>query len=267
MPKTRSDGSAFVWRISCKSISDPSHHILYTTLSQSCSITHRPRLDGAQLRCDHAGQTVLHLAAAESIADAIPLLFERGGVDTQALNAGGYTPLYAAITQGQLDAAMALLGHALSSNPVAYTSATASEVAKTMSALHAAARFAFFPLVRTLLDCGADANLQDAQGRTALHLLLKNERLERMWDMLVTLAVLREAGADFELRSHWDSGSANGSNNKNMSNGFTGLVDRKDTRGNDMGKGKEIGGVTPNDQRDWQKTFCWRQREASPTGA
>ncbi|KAJ4287500.1 hypothetical protein N0V88_007600 [Collariella sp. IMI 366227] len=163
--------------------------------------------------------------------------------DPQVPNADGYTSLFVAITQGQLDAAMALLGY--NPDPIVRNTAAAG---KTMSALYAAVKFAFFPLVHALLDGGVDLNTQDAQGRTGLYHLLENENCERVWHVLATLEVLREAGADFEIRSYGElSDITDGLRKLDIGNDW--LMEGKNSKGKGKKGEKELGprGVTPNE--------------------
>ena len=141
--------------------------------SHSCTRTCWRSLD-----CDQ--QTAMHFAAATNFPAVISLLVSRG-VDPLTPNQEGYTPLYAAIANSQPEAALLLLlDHHSDANPI---------VGNGLTALRAAARFAFPKLISTLLARGADPNELDARGWSPLHELLANTDTKREDDVVESLDV------------------------------------------------------------------------------
>lgn len=175
--------------------------------------------------CHRGGQTPLHLTAAANFADAIPALLARDPAAFQAPDAGGYTALYTAIVRGNLDPALALL-HSAPCAPAAnppILAACSSSSGTATTALHAVARFVVFPVVRALLERGAEPNTLDGTtGRTPLHELLwvgSEERVKdvlRESDVVATLEALRAGGADFELRVGGAGGGGDGKTAQEM---------------------------------------------------
>ena len=155
------------------------------------------------LNCDHRGQTAVHLAAASGLSVVIGLLVARTNTDTlaTAANADGYTPLYAAIAHGHLETALFLLGfysQKKEPNPIVATSKIGTS--NTTTALHAAARFAFAPLISALLSRpGVNPNTLSPLGLSPLHELLANTDPKREDDVVASIKALCNGGTRIEV--------------------------------------------------------------------
>ncbi|KAK8017723.1 hypothetical protein PG993_014049 [Apiospora rasikravindrae] len=110
------------------------------------------------MRCDHSGQTGLHLAAASGFPMCARLLLDNGA-DHRHQTADGYTALYGAICQAKREVADILLACSSEANPVV-------NFPQEATALHIACRFAYTDMVNAMLLCGADVNVVDAYGHT-----------------------------------------------------------------------------------------------------
>ncbi|KAL2257482.1 hypothetical protein VTK26DRAFT_120 [Humicola hyalothermophila] len=145
--------------------------------------------------CDQRGQTALHLAAAANFPSVVSLLVNRAGANPLAENEDGYTPLYSAIANSSTESALLLfLDHHQQhadddANPT---------VGSGLSALHAAARFAFPKMIEVLLTRGANPNAPDARCWTALHELLGNTDIKREKDVVECLGVFWEGPTEVE---------------------------------------------------------------------
>jgi ankyrin repeat protein len=166
------------------------------------------------LNCDHRGQTAVHLAAASGLSGVIGLLVTRTNSDTlaAAANADGYTPLYTAIAHGHLDTALFLLdfyNRKNEANPIVATSKIGTS--NTTTALHAAARFAFTPLISALLSRpGVNPNTLSPLGLSPLHELLANTDPKREDDVVASIKAL--CNGDTRIEVHIRS-SAQGAKN------------------------------------------------------
>ncbi|KAH3996839.1 hypothetical protein HBI38_155770 [Parastagonospora nodorum] len=105
-----------------------------------------------------SGTTPLIYAAIGGHLPIVKLLLERGAAINKH-NKRGYTPLYSAVEYRNKAVADHLLEcHADARN----------------QSLHSAVQRSFFDMVKPLLDAGADANRQDADGDLPIHLLSAN---------------------------------------------------------------------------------------------
>jgi len=109
------------------------------------------------------------------------------GADKDGLNAHKDTPLFAAILNGHVTAALALVaGGADVSIPCGETGRSVVDIA---------AQEGHVPILRALIEHGADVNAADTELCTALHIAAHHNRVEAV-DVLV------EAGADVEARDN-----------------------------------------------------------------
>jgi len=148
------------------------------------------------------GATALSAAVAARHKDVMELLIARGAVVDQAL-AGGRTVLMAAAGRGDVEAVQILLAHAAQAD---------GADAHGMRALHAAAQFAFAGgdaqaaqrLFDMLLDAGATIDARNADGQTALLILLGAHAPPRSGAdqkaLLGLLEVLRGRGAGIDVQ-------------------------------------------------------------------
>ena len=148
------------------------------------------------------GATALSAAVAARQKTVVDLLLARGARIDQPL-AGGGTALMAAAGRGDIEMAGALLAHS--------AKADAAD-AHGMCALHAAAQFAFAGgdaqkarrVFEMLLDAGAPVDARNADGQTALLVLLGAHAPPRSGAdqkaLLGLLEVLRERGARIDVQ-------------------------------------------------------------------
>jgi hypothetical protein len=141
--------------------------------------------------CVPQGRTPLHLAAAAGLIEVAYLLGQNGAA-YDAATENGYTPLYCALAQGHFFLTMNLLRRDDTANPLV-------NFRQNSTALHVAARFCFWEVVEELLcERGADPNVVDNAGLTPLHEALGCSDFEREEDILRTLVLLDNHGAEVD---------------------------------------------------------------------
>jgi ankyrin repeat protein len=114
---------------------------------------------------DPDGRTPLHHAALKGRASLVQLLLEHGA-SVEARDSAGSRPLHDAALGGNVDSVRALLQHG------ADISATIRESGETP--LHMAASWGKVDVVRALLEAGANKTARDRQGRTPFDLAVRN---------------------------------------------------------------------------------------------
>ena len=119
-------------------------------------LDHGANIDAQNAQSKH---TALLLAVEKNRPDTVKLLLERGA-DANVRGARGYTPLIQAATKGQTDIAQLLLEH--DANPD-LAEAQSSWTALMMAAVRADAK-----MVEVLINHGADINVTDPKGQTAV---------------------------------------------------------------------------------------------------
>lgn len=122
---------------------------------------------------DNEGNTVLHLATASGREGNVKLLIDNG-FNTDAINNAGESPLHIACSQGNISITTLLLCHESretinASNNGGRTPINAKNL-KGRTALHHASKRGHDEVVKLLLDYGAQVDLQDQNGNTALHI-------------------------------------------------------------------------------------------------
>ncbi|KAK8067236.1 hypothetical protein PG997_013983 [Apiospora hydei] len=145
------------------------------------------------MQCDHSGQTGLHLAAASGFPMCALLLLDNGA-NHRHQNAGGYTALYTALCQANRGVANILLKCSSEANPVV-------KFPQGVTTLHIACRFAYTDMANAILLRGADVNATDPYGNTPLHEALCQMGPGRTADVVETLRLLAEHGADPDISS------------------------------------------------------------------
>ena len=139
---------------------------------------------------DTFGWTPLHQAAWEGHTDVVPLL-PAAGAEVDAKNESGSTPLHLAAAQGHTDVARLLLA------------AGADVDAKNTNGstpLHRAAYQGHTEAVRLLPEAGADVDAKDKDGLTPLHRAAGRAAGRENPDVV---RLLLEAGADANGTSRW----------------------------------------------------------------
>ncbi len=111
----------------------------------------------------YAGRTLLHEAAAAGNPVMVEFLLSLG-IDPNAADGGGHTPLYSVGNECALEGAATVV-RALAR---AGADVDASDGAKRCTALHMAARRGNVEIAEALLDCGATLEARDSAGETPL---------------------------------------------------------------------------------------------------
>nr|XP_053654673.1 putative ankyrin repeat protein RF_0381 [Cherax quadricarinatus] len=102
------------------------------------------------------------------------------GADVNCQNDDGWTPLYYAVKNNNVDIVQMLLNKSrcdLSKKGSYYYMELEHEI-NSVTALHIAAAEGYDDCVKMLLDAGADVNCQDDDGRTPLHYAAENNNAD-----------------------------------------------------------------------------------------
>ncbi|XP_047444448.1 KN motif and ankyrin repeat domain-containing protein 4-like [Mugil cephalus] len=113
---------------------------------------------------DDNGNTVLHYSVSHCNYSIVSLLLDTGVSDVNVQNNSGYTPvMLASLTTPDGPGGMEVVRKLMELGNINVRSSQTGQ-----TALHLAVRHGRVVMVRLLLSCGADANIQDMQGTTAL---------------------------------------------------------------------------------------------------
>lgn len=113
---------------------------------------------------DDNGNTVLHYSVSHCNYSIVSMLLETGVVDVNLQNNAGYTAMMlASLTAPDGPSSMEVVRRLME---LGNTNIQSSQTGQTP--LHLAVRHGRVVMVRLLLSCGADANIQDKEGTTAL---------------------------------------------------------------------------------------------------
>ncbi|XP_013872393.1 KN motif and ankyrin repeat domain-containing protein 4 isoform X2 [Austrofundulus limnaeus] len=113
---------------------------------------------------DDNGNTVLHYSVSNCNYSIVSLLLDTGVTDMNVQNNAGYTAvMLASLTAPDGPGGMEVVRKLMELGDVNVRSTQTGQ-----TALHLAVRHGRVVMVRLLLSCGADANIQDNQGTTAL---------------------------------------------------------------------------------------------------
>ncbi|XP_008431433.1 KN motif and ankyrin repeat domain-containing protein 4-like [Poecilia reticulata] len=113
---------------------------------------------------DDNGNTVLHYSVSHCNYAVVSLLLDTGTSDVNVQNNAGYTAvMLASLTAPDGPAGMEVVRKLMELGNVNIRSSQTGQ-----TALHLAVRHGRVVMVRLLLSCGADANIQDNQGMTSL---------------------------------------------------------------------------------------------------
>ncbi|KAJ3117785.1 hypothetical protein HDU96_005566 [Phlyctochytrium bullatum] len=110
-------------------------------------------------------------------AELVKLLV-RGGLDIIEVDEGGWTPLYRAVMEGRTTDALILPENGADPN-VGCTGGNTP-----LHSLMAYDAFGPLPLVKKMIEAGADVNLGDAKGRTVLQVAAEKGVLDKMMMLL-----------------------------------------------------------------------------------
>ena len=132
----------------------------------------------------------LDFAAKYSTVDVIDLLID-GGADINLTDRNGRTPLHWAAENGKAENIKFLIKRG-PSNTVKFVN---KQGIGDDAALHKAGGKGYTSVIRTLIEAGADVNMQLCDGCTALHEAVYNKRLEMV-------KALIEFGADLNLKDN-----------------------------------------------------------------
>lgn len=113
---------------------------------------------------DDNGNTVLHYSVSHCNYSIVSLLLDTGVSDVNVQNNAGYTAvMLASLTAPDGPGGMEVVRKLMELGNINIRSSKTGQ-----TALHLAVRHGRVVMVRLLLSCGADANIQDSQGTTAL---------------------------------------------------------------------------------------------------
>ncbi len=140
-------------------------------------------LEDTQRSTDNEGNTSLHQACYQNQTEVVEALIRAGGVDLDAPNDAGETPLLLACQNQNVYLAEILLKAGADPN---------RKLLDGSSPLHYAAEAGNDPIARALLAGGADCNLRNLDGETPLILAAREGRNDMT-------ALLIENGADVNL--------------------------------------------------------------------
>lgn len=113
---------------------------------------------------DDNGNTVLHYSVSHCNYSIVSLLLDTGVSDVNLRNNAGYTAvMLASLTAPEGPGGMEVVRRLMEQSNINIRSSQTGQ-----TALHLAVRHGRVVMVRLLLSCGADANIQDSQGTTAL---------------------------------------------------------------------------------------------------
>ena len=138
--------------------------------------------------CRSGSDTALHLAVKAGRADLVGMLVENGA-DLAALGSFSYPPLHLACSEGNLECVEALLRHL---DVDVLDSGGRTPLQEAVQGGHP-------DVVSLLLDRGADVNVQDENGRTALSkvhskLAEKPQEADAIRDMLIQAGAKQRVG-------------------------------------------------------------------------
>ncbi|XP_039878308.1 KN motif and ankyrin repeat domain-containing protein 4-like isoform X2 [Simochromis diagramma] len=113
---------------------------------------------------DDNGNTVLHYSVSHCNYSIVTLILDTGVSDVNVQNNSGYTAvMLASLTAPDGPGGMEVVRKLMEQGNINIRSSKTGQ-----TALHLAVRHGRVVMVRLLLSCGADANIQDSQGTTAL---------------------------------------------------------------------------------------------------
>lgn len=139
---------------------------------------------------DNNGLTALHLAASEGHKLAAGFLLREGKVKIDAQDNNGWTPLQLAVSKNDLEMTEFLISMSVK---ISKKSMINLQDNQGKSALHLAAEHGYEDIVNCLIEINADLNLINKAGRSALNVAAQNGRTNVVEILIKAGAALRES--------------------------------------------------------------------------
>lgn len=175
------------------------HHAIVSRLLLQAGADPNPR--------DHHGASPLHVAAGTGREEIVADLLE-AGADTELQTVGGYSPLSAAVANNRVSGNRMNVVRLLLN---AGASTEHRDVVYGQTSLSWACRSGLAPIVRVLLEAGADVESRSSAGLTPLHLACRYNSAESVEALLNAGAdpnVVDQVAADAVAKSSFKSGTS-----------------------------------------------------------
>lgn len=149
-------------------------------------------LDGMDIHADSFGNTPLHQSCYNGHSETVRVMLGTPGIEVDAVNDAGETPLYIAVRESHIYIAELLLGAGADVN---------RRNDSGESLLHIASKQRKAYMVNTLIKNGADINARNRNGETALICAIKSKDSQKPSVDIVEMLLAHEA--DVECTDMW----------------------------------------------------------------